>query len=53
MILAAPIIDGMWRQYELYDGTYGFVDLLDAIEILQVKSINQMRQYSAIEGSDK
>jgi hypothetical protein len=31
----------MWRQCETWDGTYSFIDLLDAHEILDVKSANE------------
>nr|DAQ11968.1 MAG TPA: hypothetical protein [Caudoviricetes sp.] len=39
----------MWKQHELWDGTYTFNDWLDAIEIIEVKSENQARQYESIE----
>jgi len=34
----------MWRQYELWDGTYTLGDFLDLIEVLQVNDANQQRQ---------
>lgn len=43
----APVLAGMWRQHEVFDGTYDFDDLLDAHEILAVKSINAIRQAEA------
>ena len=39
----------MWKQHELWDGTYTFNDWLDSIEIIEVKSENQARQYESIE----
>ena len=38
-----PVTAGMWRQYELWDGTYTLDDLLDAVELLQVTAENQRR----------
>lgn len=37
----------MWKQYELWDGTYTFNDWLDAVEIIEVKNENEIRQYEA------
>ncbi|WP_459996677.1 DUF6889 family protein [Paradesulfitobacterium aromaticivorans] len=37
----------MWQQCQLWDGTYTFRDLLDAHEILRVKSENELRAYEA------
>jgi hypothetical protein len=33
----------MWRQHEVWDGTYTFDDLLDAHEMLAVKAENRRR----------
>ncbi len=41
----------MWKQHELWDGTYTFNDWLDAIEIIEVKSENELRQQDLIERS--
>ena len=41
--LFAPVVDGMWRQHELWDGTYTLGDLLDAHEVLAVRSENERR----------
>lgn len=38
-----PVINGMWKQHELWDGTYTFNDWLDAIEMIQVKGENEQR----------
>lgn len=43
----APVVVGMWRQHEVFDGTYTFDDLLDAHEILQVKQENERRAHEA------
>lgn len=37
----------MWRQHEMWDGTYTFDDLLDIIELLQVKAENERRAQDA------
>ena len=39
----APVIDGMWRQHETWDGTYTLGDLLDAHDIMAVRRENQRR----------
>lgn len=33
----------MWRQHELWDGTYTLDDLMDISEVLQVKAENERR----------
>ena len=38
-----PVAAGLWRQHELWDGTYTLDDLLDAVELLQVMTENQRR----------
>ena len=38
-----PVAAGLWRQHELWDGTYTLDDLLDAVELLQVMAENQRR----------
>lgn len=43
----APVLAGMWQQHEVFDGTYDFDDLLDAHEIIAVKTINALRQAAA------
>ena len=42
-----PVIAGLWKQHELWDGTYTFDDLLDIIEVQQVKSENERRSMEA------
>jgi len=39
----APVAAGMWKQHELWDGTYTLDDLLDIQEVLLVKSENERR----------
>ena len=41
--LFAPVVDGMWRQHETWDGTYSLEDLLDAHEMLAVRRENERR----------
>jgi len=36
---------GMWKQKELWDGTYTFKDLLDIHELLEVQHENKRRAY--------
>jgi len=38
----------MWRQHELWDGTYNLDDLWDAIELLQVQKENERRSMESI-----
>ena len=35
--LFLPVAAGMWKQHELWDGTYTLDDLLDAAELIQVR----------------
>ena len=49
--LFLPVIAGMWKQHELWDGTYTFNDWLDAVEMIEVKNENQARQIESIEES--
>lgn len=37
----------MWKQHEVWDGTYNLDDLLDAHEIMQVKYENERRAIEA------
>ena len=38
-----PVSAGHWKQHETWDGTYTFDDLLDIVEIMQVKAENERR----------
>ena len=42
-----PVSAGMWRQHELWDGTYTLDDLLDEVEIIRVKRENEARAMDA------
>lgn len=42
-----PVAAGIWRQHEMWDGTYDFDDLLDAHEMLAVQAINKQRAQAA------
>lgn len=44
-----PVVAGMWRQHETWDGTYTFDDLLDAHEVLMVQEKNKQRAREAAE----
>ena len=39
-----PVAAGMWRQHEMWDGTYTLDDLLDAVELIQVTAENRRRE---------
>ena len=41
--LFLPVSAGMWKQHELWDGTYTLDDLLDAAELIRVKRENENR----------
>ena len=43
---------GMWKQHEIWDGTYSFSDLLDAHEMINVQNENRARDidHSQMEG---
>ena len=43
MFLFRPVMAGVWKQKETFDGTYSFEDLLDAHEILDIKAENENR----------
>ena len=43
-----PVTAGMWRQHELWDGTYTLDDLLDAVEVIRVKRENERRTLEAM-----
>ena len=45
-----PVTTGMWRQHELWDGTYTLDDLLDAVEVIRVKRENEKRAAKAARG---
>lgn len=47
----APVAAGLWRQHEVFDGTYDFDDLLDAHELLAVKAENTRRAQTVAERS--
>jgi hypothetical protein len=47
-LLWRPVAAGLWRQYELYDGTYDIGDLLDALEYLDVKEENERRHRASL-----
>ena len=44
-----PVVAGIWRQHQIWDGTYDFDDLLDAHEMLAVKAENERRARAAAE----
>ena len=42
-----PVSAGMWKQHELWDGTYTLDDLLDAAELIRVRRENEKRAADA------
>lgn len=38
-----PVMAGLWKQHETFDGTYTLDDLIDAHEMLDLKEENQSR----------
>ena len=42
-----PVAAGLWKQHELWDGTYTLDDLLDILELLQVTKENERRAREA------
>ena len=42
-VLFLPVAAGMWKQHELWDGTYTLDDLLDVAELIQVRWENEER----------
>jgi hypothetical protein len=37
----------MWKQHEMWDGTYTLDDLMDAVEMIRVQHENEMRAAEA------
>ena len=40
----------MWKQHELWDGTYTLDDLLDIAELIRVRRENESRAAEAVRG---
>ena len=38
-----PVMAGLWRQHETFDGTYNLDDLLDVHEMLDIQEENRRR----------
>ncbi len=41
--LFLPVAVGLWKQHELWDGTYTLDDLLDIVELIRVSRENTRR----------
>ena len=41
--LYGPVMQGYWKQRELWDGTYTLDDLLDITELIRVRRENEAR----------
>jgi hypothetical protein len=39
-----PVLAGMWRQCETFDGTYNAMDLLDAHQLLNIQDEMRRRE---------
>ena len=46
-LLFLPVAAGLWRQHELWDGTYTLDDLLDIAELIRVRRENDARAMDA------
>jgi hypothetical protein len=46
-VLFAPVMAGLWRQRELKDGTYSYIDFLNILEMINVENENKHRDYEA------
>ena len=44
--LFLPVMAGMWRQHEVWDGTYTVDDLLDAVEMIMVRQAREIEKGS-------
>lgn len=42
-VLWRPVGAGMWKQHELWDGTYDMGDLFDVLDFLDVRDENRRR----------
>ena len=42
-MLFIPVEYGYWKQKETWDGTYTIDDLMDILEVIQVKNENERR----------
>ena len=38
-----PVAAGLWKQHELWDGTYTLDDLLDILELIALRRENERR----------
>jgi hypothetical protein len=47
-----PVAAGLWRQHELFDGTYDIGDLLDVLEFLEVKTENERRYRASLKPAE-
>nr|DAZ12643.1 MAG TPA: hypothetical protein [Caudoviricetes sp.] len=47
------MIAGLWKQHELWDGTYTFLDWCDAVEMIEVKIENEARQADYVKSEVK
>lgn len=48
-----PVLNGFWRQYELWDGTYNLYDLIDIHKAVEAKSINESKVQKFYERKQK
>lgn len=45
MLLYIPVLAKLWKQHELWDGTYIITDLLDIHEAMTIKNQNEKLFY--------
>ena len=49
--LFLPVSLGLWKQHELWDGTYTLDDLLDIIEMIRIRRENEFRATEVNKGT--
>ena len=45
MLCYVPVVQQMWKQHELWDGTYKFNDLIDILEALYISNMSKKLAY--------
>ena len=48
--LFIPVMEGLWQQHELWDGTYTLDDLLDVTEMIRIRRENECRAIESAKG---
>ena len=48
-----PVVAGLWRQHETWDGTYNIDDLLEINDLLDVMEENRLNEAEYLDGIRK